>query len=211
MLRTAALIIILFLTSLFTYVGYEVYFEPTARVRAVRKGFEKMPGVTVKYVSDLSKQAVQLVSADIEVDGKGEMSLGGLDSTSFQRSPCIILEGVGPYRFRTRALENGHQGYGWAIDIGTSSPIPAAKRLGITNVQSAIAHYDDLVALIADWPITTKDWPSGWPREPGAWSTTSDGEVHFADARGDYYFCLKRSDGKDGPLPPGYDFRSRSE
>jgi len=94
-------------------------------------------------------------------------------------------------------LVKGQEGYGYDVDIGTASPIPSARQLGITSVQSAIAHYDDLLALVAHWPVTTNEWPTNWPAKTGEWSKTSAEEVHFADLpRGDYYFCLKQSDSK---------------
>lgn len=211
MIRTTIILVLFVATFLITFVAYDVFVEPRVRVRTVRKHFEELSNVRLKYISDLTKQAIQIVSAEIEVDGKGEMILSGLDETSFGRAPYIHLLGIGSYRFRTRSLENGSEGYGWTINIGTSSPIPAVKRLGITNVQSAIAHYDDLVTLIADWPVTPTDWPNGWPRKRGEWANTSTEEIHFPDPpRGDFYFCLTRSNGNYGPLPPKYQFGPRT-
>jgi hypothetical protein len=116
------------------------------------------------------------------------------------------LHGIGPYGFRTRELVKGQEAYGYDIDVGASSPIPAARKLGITSIQSAIAHYDELLAIVAHWPVTTNDWPHHWPAKAGDWSTTSDEEVHFPDLpRGDYYFCLKRTGGGDEQMwPPNY-------
>lgn len=167
--------------------------HPQARVAAVRTRFEQIPNVRLAYISDLTKQASQVITADIEVSGKGAMSFTGLSKASFENASRIRLSGIGPYGFRTRELERGREAYGYDIDIGPSSPIPAARSLGITNVQSAVAHYDALLALVARWPVTTNEWPSGWPPKKGEWSKTSDEEIHFADLpRGDHYFCLKR-------------------
>jgi hypothetical protein len=169
--------------------------DPKAAVAAVQKRFEEMPNVKVTYISDLTKQASQSITAYIEVTEKGQIAFTGLSTSSFGRASHIFLHGVGPYGFRTRELVKGREGYGYAIDIGAASPIPAARQLGITSVQSAVLHYDDLLALVAHWPVTTKEWPSGWPAKTGEWSITSGEEIHFADLpRGDYYFCLKRID-----------------
>ena len=167
--------------------------NPQAQVAAVRKCFDQMPSVRVTYISDLTKQASQVITADIEVSGKGQMSFTGLSTGSFRSASRIRLSGIGPYGFRMRRLVGTQEAYGYDIDIGVASPIPAARQLGITSVQSAVAHYDELLALVAHWPVTTNEWPSGWPAKTGEWSNTSGEEIHFADLpRGDYYFCLKR-------------------
>jgi hypothetical protein len=179
---------------------------PQAEVAAIRKHLTAIPNVRVTYISDLTKQASQCITAYVEVDRKGAIGFNGLSTSSFGHSSRIRLHGIGPYGFRTRELVKGQEGYGYDIDVGVSSPIPAARKLGITSVQSAIAHYDELLAIVAHWPVTTNDWPRHWPAKAGEWSTTSDEEVHFPNLpRGDYYFCLKReSDGDEQMWPPNY-------
>lgn len=185
--------------------------NPQARVAAVRARFEQIPDVRLTYMSDLAKQASQVITADIEVSGKGEMSFTGLSTDSFGSASRIRLSGIGPYGFRTRSLVGTQEAYGYDIEIGPSSPIPAARSLGIKSVQSAIAHYDELLALVARWPVTTNEWPSGWPPRKGEWSKTSDQEIHFPDLpRGDYFVCLKRQGESDGQMwPPNYPKESR--
>lgn len=174
-------------------VALVVFDNPQAQVAAVRTRFEQIPNVRLTYISDLTKQASQVITADIEVSGKGQMRFTGLSTSSFGSASRIRLSGIGLYGFRMRRLVGTEEAYGYDIDIGATSPIPAARQLGITNVLSAVAHYDELLALVARWPVTTNEWPSGWPLKAGEWSKTSDEEIHFADLpRGDYYFCLKR-------------------
>jgi hypothetical protein len=177
-----------------------------AEAAAVRKHLAAIPKVRVTYVSDPTKQASQCITAYVDVDGKGALGFNGLRTSSFGHSSRIRLHGIGPYGFRTRELVKGQEGYGYDIDIGASSPIPAARKLGITSVQSAIARYDELLAIVAHWPVTTNDWPRHWPARTGGWSATSDEEVHFPDLpRGDYYFCLKRHGDRDEQMwPPNY-------
>jgi hypothetical protein len=169
--------------------------DPKAAVAAVQKRFEEMPNVKVTYISDLTKQASQSITAYVQVTGKGEIGFTGLSTSSFGHTSHIYLHGIGPYGFRTRELVKKQEAYGYAIDIGSASPIPAARQLGVTSVQSAVSHYDDLLALVAHWPVITNEWPRAWPAKAGEWSSTSGEEIHFADLpRGDYYFCLKRVD-----------------
>ncbi len=185
--------------------------DPRADVAAVRKQFEAIPNVRVTYISDLTKQASQSITAYVEIKGDLRMGFGGLSASSFGHTSRIWLSGIGPYDFRTRGLERGSEYYGYSINIGTSSPIPAARRLGITSIQSAIAHYDELMGIVAHWPVTTNDWPKDWPAKIGEWSKTSEEEVHFPNPpKGDYYFCLKwAADGDEQMWPPNYTKASR--
>lgn len=194
--------------SIASFVVREAIFfiDPNAEVAAIKSRLAKIPGVRVTYISDLSKQASQSITAYVEVDGKGEMGFGGLSTSAFGHSLHICLSGIGPYGFRTRELVKGREAYGYDIDVGRASPVPAARKLGITSVQSAVAHYDELLALVAGWPVITNEWPRDWPPSVGKWSKASDEEIHFPDPpRGDYYFSLKREgQGGEEMWPPGY-------
>jgi hypothetical protein len=184
-------LLVVFLIGVVALVVWE---NPHARVASVRAGFDQMPSVRVTSLSDLSRQASEIITAEIDVSGKGQMSFTGLSSSSFRRASRIRLSGIGPYGFRMRQLVGKQEAYGYDLDIGPSSPIPAARGLKITSVQSAVAHYDDLLALVAGWPVTTNERPRHWPPRAGEWSVTTGEEVHFQDLpRGDYYFCLRRS------------------
>lgn len=191
-----------FITS-FLFHEATFFFNPNAEVAAIQSRLVEIPNVRVTYISDLTKQASQCITAYVEVEGKGQMGFNGLGTGSFGHCSHIRLHGIGPYGFRTRELANGQEGYGYDIDIGTASPIPAARKLGITSVQSAVTHYDELLALVAHWPVITNEWPCDWPAKTGEWSKTSDEEIHFSDLpRGDYYFCLKRQGEDDGQMSP---------
>lgn len=164
--------------------------NPQARVAAVEKLLTEIPEVRLVYISDLEKQASQLITAYVAVDGKGEMGFTDLHPGSFKDSSHVYLHGIGPYTFRTRALLGGRETYGYAIDIGPDSPIPEARRLGIINVQAAVAQYDALMTFLQDWPVTTNEWPARTTK----WSSSSAEEIRFADASGEgIFFSLKQS------------------
>ena len=211
MRRVAILLGLVVVALLVAVVTLVLLDDPKARVAAVQKCFDQMPNVRVTYISDLTKQASQVITADIEVSGKGQMSFTGLSRSSFGNASRIRLRGIGPYGFRMRLLEGTQKAYGYDIGIGPTSPIPAARSLEITSIQSAVAHYDDLLALVTHWPVTTNEWPASWPAKSGEWSRTSGEEIHFPDLpRGDYYFCLKlRGEGGEQMWPPNYPKESK--
>src|SRR5438552_631985 len=138
-----------------------VFFDnPKARVAAVQKCFDQMSNVKVTFISDLTKQASQIISASVDVKDKGQMGFSSLCPEAFGNSSHVRMFGIGPYDFRTRELVDGQERYGWTIDVGTASPIPEVRRLGITNVQAAVTHHDELLAIIASWPVITNAWPT---------------------------------------------------
>ena len=179
--------------------------SPNARVAAVRAGIERIPNVRMAHISDLDKQASESICALIEVPGKGKIGLTSLEPESFKGSRQIFLQSIGPFGFCSRRKWDGQPAYAWWIDIGPDSPIPAARALKLTTVQAAISHYDDILSLVSEWPISSHGWPSGWPVKDEEWSKTSKEEIHFSDANGtDYFFCLTRRDSASPQTPPGY-------
>jgi hypothetical protein len=164
-----------------------------SELKAVRAKLERIPGAQVLELSGNHDVTLEEIWARINIEGKGEMGFFELNRDSFQQTQSLRLRSIGPYSFRTRQLVGGRESYGGDIEIGPSSPIPAVRSLGITSVQSAVVHYDQLLALVSTWPVTTNEWPSGWPPKKGDWSKKSEEEIHFSDLpHGDYYFCLKR-------------------
>lgn len=191
-------IFILSATATLALIGMTAWFftdDRKAEVAAVRQRFASMPDVKVTYITDLEKQASQSITADLEVEGKGGIRFTALEPGSFELPQHVLLTGIEEYAFRTRQRVGDQESYGYAIDVGPQSPIPAVKSLGINNVQSAVLHYDELRALFATWPATTQEWPADWPPREGQWDRISREEVHFVDSpRGDYCFCRKRLD-----------------
>jgi len=162
-------------------VSLHLYFSsPGFRTQRVRAYLTQIPKAEVTFVSDLSKQASQVISASLYIQDKGEISLTGLSKRSFVGSPHLYLNGIGEVRFRTRMIKNGRESYGYAIDIGPDGPISELAKLQITSVQSAISHYDHILSCIADWPSTTNEWPK------------RDQEILFKDDSGDQYFYAKK-------------------
>lgn len=167
--------------------------DPKARTGEVERQIRQLEGVELSYISDLEKQASQLISADIEVKGKGQIGFTALSRNSFESSTTIRLTRIGTHGFRTREIINGHQAYGYNLDIGPDTAIPSVRDLNITSVQKAIAHFDELIALTASWPVIAGEWPSSWPVDSDKWSELSDEEIRFIDRDGtDVFYCLKR-------------------
>src|SRR5213082_23608 len=109
MRRVAIIVGLVVVALLIAIVAMVLLDDPKARVAAVRKCFTRIPNVRVTYVSDLTKQASQVITADIEVPGKGQMSFTGLSTSSFGDASHIRLSGIGPYGFRTRELIRGQE------------------------------------------------------------------------------------------------------
>ncbi len=162
-------------------VSLHLYFSsPSIRTQRVRACLDLIPNAEVTYVSDLSKQASQVISASLDIQGKGEIGFTGLSKKSFEEGHHLYLSEIGQVRFRTREIENGRESFGYAIDIGPDGPISELAMLEIASVQSAISHYDDILSCIAGWPSTTNEWPK------------RDQEILFKDDSGDQYHYAKK-------------------
>jgi hypothetical protein len=142
-------------------------------------------------VSDLSKQASQVISASLDIQGKGEIGFTGLSKKSFGDNQHLYLTRIGQVWFCAREIQNGRESFGYAIDIGPDGPISELAKLEITSVQSAISHYDDIYSCIAGWPSTTNEWPK------------RDQEVLFkTDSEDLYYYTTKISQQNIGQVSP---------
>jgi hypothetical protein len=174
-----------------------------ARVVKIREEIQKIPNAKLVGISDLDKQASSSISALLEIPGKGKIGFTDLEPESFGHPPEIHIEEIGPFTFCTRTKFDGHQGYGWSIDIGPESPIPDVRALNITNVQTAITHYEELLSLISKLPSGGNGWPTNWPVSDDEWSKTSNEEMHFVNAKGiDFFISVRRNGGGFGNVPP---------
>lgn len=161
------------------------------RTREVRTLLDEIPDTKVTYISDLSKQASQSISALLELPDSRQIGFTHLDKGDFRNSPHIHLLSIGSFHFRNRIIRDGQEGYWYDIDVGSGGPIPEVSELGITNIQSALLHYDTILSCVLRWPATTNEWP------------TRDEEILFKDDSGnEYYYARKISQQDLGQVSP---------
>lgn len=195
MKRIAIIIAALVALSVVGVLISAMLYDPKARVAEVEREITRIDGVELNYISDLEKQASQLVSAELEVEGKGRIGFTALSRKSFEDSTSLRLAHIGTRGFRSRQIINGRQAYGYELDIGPSSAISAVRSLNITSVQKAITHYDELISLTESWPIIQGDWPSTWPVDSASWSEVSAEEIRFVDPEGaEFFYCMKATE-----------------
>ncbi len=175
------IIVIAVLVATVVAVSLQVYFSSSGvRTQRVRACLVEIPNAEVSYVSDLSEQASQIISASLDIPNKGEIGFTVLSPNSFAESRHLYLNSIGQSRFRTREIENGRESFGYAIDIGPHGPIPELANVEISSVQSAILRYDEILSCIADWPSTTNEWPS------------RKQEILFKDSSGNQYYYTRK-------------------
>ena len=151
-------------------------------MNAVRAQLEKIPQVQVIQLDGNHDLTLEHIWARIRVVGKGDMQFNGLSSDSFRDTKHLNLGSVGPYLIRVGGT--GYVGvvetatgkpvrsefFGGSADIGPAGEFASMFPLQITNVQTAVAQYDNICRVIGAWP-------------------TESSKRNFRDAKGtDFYY-----------------------
>jgi len=192
-----AVVVIGFLLYWVTGPGYY------AELNAVRDQLERMPQIQITELNGVHDLTLEHIWAQIRIEGKGEMKFFGLDRDSFRYTRHLRLCSVGPYLIRV-----GGEGYvgvvesatgkpvrseffGGDVDIGPEGEFARMFPFQITNVQTAVAHYDDICRVIGAWP------PQSSKRS-------------FRDAKGTDFFYYIETKGvqPDGPANRSQPMRS---
>jgi len=171
----------------YTYAGPGSYAEHND----IKAMFEGMPNVKIIRMGGNEDITYEDIWANISIKSKGEMELFALTRKSFESPAHISLGSIGAYNIIVEGegcvgvvkSATGEpvrsQFYGGAIDIGSEGTFARFFPFQVKNVQDAIARYDDICAVLAEWPV-----------EPA--------KKHFQDKNGtDYYYYIKRIQPKD--------------
>ena len=168
------------------------------RIRAQIEGIE---GARLTYLTDLEENPEHPLEAEFDVPGKGRMFFTFLKPASFHETPRLALTRIGNHKFMRRAMHGEHAGYGIGLNVATDTSVPEVRALQITNVQSALDHYEDLRIITASWPRIEKEWPDAWPVNQSNWAQSGPEEIGFNDAEGNpVFYSVQILEAKgDGP------------
>lgn len=158
-----------------------------AEFNDIKNAFQNMPEVEIVRAGGNEDVTFEDIWARIRIKGKGEMMIGGLTRQSFENiSPHISIREIGPYKPKIEGkmhigateIATGKpvrsQFWGSGIDIGSEGAFARFFPFQIKNMQDAIARYDDICAVLAEWPV-------------------SPDKKHFQDENGnDYYYCVEQ-------------------
>ena len=135
----------LFGAALYIYGESPFYY---AELRKIRKELNEMNGVTVQNIWGHRDLSLEEISANITIEGKGEIVLNNLSKDVCDYPRRIVISQVGNYSF-TSYYYNG--GVGHSIDIGTGACGAALSQLiGVqfNTVSDVIKHYDRIYQVI---------------------------------------------------------------
>ncbi len=169
-----------------------------AEINAVRERLEDIPGVEILELDCVEDITIEHISGRINIAGKGEVTLFNLSEDSFRHSESIRLRSIGPYDLRVES--EGYVGvyesatgnpvrsefYGGDADIGPAGEFASLFPFEIATVQAVVARYDDILRIIAAWPVESN-------------------KAHFKDRTGtDYYYYVEtRNVQQDAPSNGG--------
>lgn len=153
--------------------------RPSALLAEIQECFKRIPNIEITEIVKPPAEFLDSAAVTVAIRDKGEIGFSGLRGRSFKSSSHIHLYKIGNYSLRSRVKMGDQEYFGYDIDVGVDSPVPAIRALKIRNVASAISHYDELLNIVSDWPKSEANWPK-----------TSE-EVHFpAPPKADYFFSL---------------------
>ena len=170
-----------------------------SELNAIRGELERIPQVEIAELDGVHDLTLEHIWARIHIAGKGDMAFGGLDRDSVRDTKHLLLVSVGPYRIRVRG--EGYVGvykadtgkpvrsefWGSPVDIAPEGVFAHLFPFKIPNIQTAVAHYEDIFRIIGAWPQE-----SSQPR-------------HFRDAKGTNFYYWVETKGVN--MPPGADMR----
>jgi hypothetical protein len=167
-LKTLAIVVGLVCLIAFAVFGFFVYWVTGpgyySELNAVRTELEQIPQIKIMELDGVHDLILEHIWARVHIVGKGDMEFFDLDKNSFRRTKHLRLRSVGPYLIRV-----GGEGFvgvvesatgkpvrsvfwGGDADIGPDGEFASLFPFNITNVQSAVAHYDDIYRVIGAWP-----------------------------------------------------------
>lgn len=177
----------------YTFAGPGYY----AEFNDIKASFETMPDVDIVEIGGNRDLTYEDIWAHISVRGKGHIHLYSLTRKSFRDGDHVILGAIGPYDINVEGegyvgaykMDTGEpvrsQFYGGAIDVGREGAFANFFPFEISNVQDVIARYDDITAIISQWPAEAD-------------------KKHFKDEEGtDYYYFVKEIKPEDRRVFPG--------
>lgn len=157
-----------------------------AEFNYIKNAFQNMPEVEIIRSGGNEDVTFEHIWAHIRIKGKGEMTIFGLTRNSFKNTPHLTLASIGPYNVKiegnmrigateiTTGKSVRSQFWGSGINIGSEGAFAKFFPFQVKNVQDAIARYDDICAILAEWPVLPD-------------------KKHFQDENGnDYYYCVEK-------------------
>lgn len=165
----------------YKYVGPQRY----AEFNDIKERFQEMPDVELLDSGGHEDLTFEDIWATIRVEGKGEIKFYGLTRESFEEPKHILVNAIGPYNISFEG--EGFRGviktatgepvrsrfWGGSINVGPNGRFTAFFPFEMRNVLDVIAHYHDICAVLAEWPVAPE-------------------KNHFKDEEGtDYYYYVK--------------------
>lgn len=145
---------LVFLLYIFAYPSELLFFVSECK---------KIPGVQVLDAWGNVDTSLADIWVRIDVAGKGVMRFEQLTDEAFRKTGALWLNKIGPFEihvwglaFRGSVGKDGVEvrshGGRRQVNIAEDSPIPELRSLSITNVQDAVESFDDLLAVVSNWP-----------------------------------------------------------
>ena len=130
----------------------------------------KTPNIDIIQMGGNKDLTYEDIWAEINVKGKGRITVFALSRESFKKTPKIVLGKIGDYDIRWEGegdieVTNSETGNresirskltGNAINIGKNGDFSQFFNFEIKNIEDVITKYDQILSVVASWPTEAK-------------------------------------------------------
>lgn len=147
------------------------------RYKAVVEEFKKMPNIEIISISQDNED--KIVSASIQVKGKGIIGMVDLHDSSFRYYPNLFINRIASWKITSACYRQRQYVGSTSFNIGSAGKESIFFPFKMNSVQDVIDHYDEIMTLIQTWPKNIDD-----PRMPGIKNKVTEGDTNC-------YFSVK--------------------
>lgn len=136
-----------------------------AEFEEIQERLQEIPGVKVVEAFGHEDVTFEIGGFELEVEGKGPLSLGCLDLDSFESTDHLYLQSLGDHELIV--VMHGHigvyrsdtgesiesTGWGGSIDIGPRGAFARFFPFSVDSVQGIVHRYDEIESALAEWPV----------------------------------------------------------
>jgi hypothetical protein len=136
-----------------------------AEFEDIKDRLRQMPGVELLDASGHEDVTFEIGGFTIDVEDRGVIAFGALDSDSFEYTDHLVIQTIGDYEvfvvmegyigvYRAETKEPMRStGWGYGIDVGPKGPFSRFFPFPLSNVQNVLDRYEEICGELAGWPI----------------------------------------------------------
>jgi len=136
-----------------------------AEFEDIQDRLRRMPGVELLDATGNEDVTFEIEGFTIDVEGRGPIAFGALDSDSFEHTDHLYIQAIGGYDVivvregyvGVYAIDTNEPmrstGWGYGIEVGPEDPFSRFFPFSLSSVQDVIDRYEEICDELASWPV----------------------------------------------------------